>query len=251
VDSTPSTSAEAPAPSTPLTRWGLPLAQLWAAGLLSAYVHAELLGGSPPLTAGLLATLAGTPAAGLGILLALRATAARTGGATRRSDDLVVSWVMTFLFALHAALLAVAVGLLAALTPAVVVAASGLFIGLGPLLAALEPGSPMGLRTRATLASPAAWAATHRLAGRALSLAGALGLFGLTVEGPAALYLAVLPATAALALAAVVGPRRARAEAPPPESTHEARPDPARPASDVEPSGQGAEHGADEDRPSG
>jgi uncharacterized membrane protein len=247
----PSSHAEPPAPSTTLTRWGLPLAQLWAAVLLSAYVHTELLGGSPPLTAGLLATLVGTPAAGLGILLALRATAARAGGATRRSDDLVVSWVMTFLFALHAALLAVAVGLLSALTPAVVVAASGLFIGLGPLLAALEPGSPMGLRTRATLASPAVWGATHRLAGRALSLAGALGLLGLAVQGPAALYLAVLPATAALVLAAVVGPRRAPAATPSSGSAREVGPEPTRLAPVVEPGGQGAEQRDDEDRPTG
>jgi hypothetical protein len=206
----PSTeSGPASPPSTGLTRWGAPLAVVWAGVLLSAWVQGARLPAVRAPGSRLLALLLGAPATSLAALLLLRAALARTPRAPRRSDDLVVLWLVAFLFAVHALVLASATGLVRALATPTALVVAALLGGLGPLVDGLEPGSALGIRTARTLASPRAWSAAHRAAGIGLGLAALAG-FGLAALSPT-LAIAVAGAGGgfALLLGAVIGDRRA------------------------------------------
>ncbi|MCA9556194.1 MAG: SdpI family protein [Myxococcales bacterium] len=191
--------------STVGTRWGLPAVVIWAGLMLSAWVHTERLPQHTTASAGKLAAVfLGVPALQILALVGLRKVLARAGR-TSAMADLLVLWLVVFLFGLHAAILAVAVGMLESLGRGVPVAISLLLLGFGPALAFMEPGSPLGIRTRATLASPAAWRATHRFAAVVFGLAGLLAPVGLLFEGAEALYAALAPALVALSLALARG----------------------------------------------
>ncbi len=190
--------------STPLTRWFLPLGVVWAAFLLSAWVYSERL---PPDFRTASPTLLGVflvvPSVALFLLLLLR----RLGPTPSRAGDLLVLWLMTFFFLVHAAVLAVALGMLRSLVAAVPLAVSVLLLGLGPVLGQLEPGSPLGIRTAQTLAHEAAWIRTHRVAAWAFAGAGLLGLGSLFFDRWLRFGFVVLPALAALVASLVAGLR--------------------------------------------
>ena len=191
-------------PSTPATRWGLSAVVIWAGLMLSAWVHTEKLPrGHAASDAQLAVVFLSVPALQILALVGLRRLLARRGPSG--STDLLVLWLVTFLFGLHAAVLAVAVGMLTSLADAVPVAVGLLLLGFGPVLALMEPGSPLGIRTRATLASPTAWRSTPRFAGAVFVVAGLLAPSGLLFDGPTALYAALAPALGAVALSIVRG----------------------------------------------
>lgn len=185
--------------STPATRWGMPAVVIWASLMLSAWIHTDKLPEDAEVAAATLALVfLSAPAAQIIGLLGLRAALARRPPS--RNADLLVLWLMTFLFGLHAAVLAVAIGMLSSLGRAVPLAVSLLLLGVGPVLAFLEPGSPLGIRTRATLADPAVWRRAHRFAAGAFVLAGLVAPLGLLLEGVVALYAAVAPALLVVAV---------------------------------------------------
>jgi hypothetical protein len=191
--------------STPATRWGLPAVVIWAGLMLSAWVHTEKLPRGHGSSDGKVALIfLAAPLLQAVALVGLR-RALRSRGGGSGTTDLLILWLVTFLFGLHAAVLAVAIGMLDSLARAIPVAVALLLVGFGPPLALLEPGSPMGIRTRATLGSPAAWRSTHRFAAVAFALAGLGALGGLALEGTAALYAALAPGLLALALAILRG----------------------------------------------
>lgn len=187
--------------STVFTRWGLPLALIGSALLLSAYVYfVKLPEPARALTERTAATFGGAPAVALVLLLVLR-VAARLVGGTDRGTDLVIVWVLTFLFSVHAAVLAATIGMISSLKVVVPYVVGLLLLGLGPTIAALGPASPLGIRTPSTLADPGLWRRTHRLAGWLLALAGIAGLVGAQIGGPWALVAGVGPAVIALIVA--------------------------------------------------
>lgn len=211
-----------PAPSTALTRVALPLAILWSGLLLSAFVYSRLPENTQldPLR-GFISFLA-VPAISLVGFGAIRLARRKVGAVAGRGEDLVVAWVMTFLLGMHCLVLALSVGMIDSLERALPFATALLFVGLGPVLATLEHKSAMGIRTRATLASPAAWASTHRLLGWLFPIAGMAGLSAWWLSGWAALAVAVLPGVTALA--AVIAYGQTRAISPVEHGAAESRP---------------------------
>lgn len=190
--------------STWWTRWGLPVAVVWGSAMLSAWVHtSKLPPGTPDLGWRGAAFFLTGPVVQVLALIGLRR--ALTRGTPSRNADLVVLWLMAFLFGIHAAVLAVGIGLLTSLAAAVPLAVAFLFLGFGPALALLEPGSALGIRTRATLADPVAWRKTHRFAAFAFVLAGLLAPAGLWFEGMLSLYVAIVPALLAVSAAILRG----------------------------------------------
>lgn len=195
------TESEAPLPSTPTTRWYLPMLVIWSSLVLSAWVYTNRVP-EPVREAGgtrMIVIFAAVPAFSLVVLLALRAVG-RAKRKSSRSSDVLVLWVMAFLFAVHASVLAVAIGMISSLDRAIPAATGLLMFGLGPVLTSLEPGSAMGIRTRATLTREDVWRRTHRLAGKLFMGAGAVGLLGLLSEGPLLVAIAILPAVLALVI---------------------------------------------------
>ncbi len=192
------------AASSPLTRWGWPGSIIWAGLMLSAWVHTEKL--PPKLSIGtvkIVLLFVGVPALQVLSLWLLRKILTKRGDS--RGADLMVLWLMTFLFGLHATLLGTAVGLITSVGRGVPVAVALLMLGIAPALAYLEPNSPMGIRTPATLASPSAWRRTHRFAAIAFVVAGLLAPLGLLLPGVDGLLLALAPAVLAVGAAIVRG----------------------------------------------
>ncbi len=204
--------AEAALPSTLTTRWFLPLLVIWSSVLLSAWVYTNRVpedlrkaGGSR-----MIITFGVVPAASLVVFLILRAVG-RAKQRSSRSSDVLVLWITAFLFAVHASVLAVAIGMISSLDRAIPAATGLLMFGMGPVLFALEPGSAMGIRTRATLGNEDVWRRTHRLAGKLFMGAGAVGLLGLLFEGPLLVAIAIAPAVIALVISMVYASRLAAA----------------------------------------
>lgn len=213
--------------STPLTRWGGPAAMIWVGLMLSAWVHSDKLSEADAGAARLAAVMLAVPTLQVVLLVGLRRVLDRRGAG--RGADLVVLWLMTFLFGLHAAVLATAIGMLDSIGRAVPVAVGLLMFGLGPGLTALEPGSPLGIRTRSTLASTQVWRRVHRFAAGSFLVAGLIAPFGLLFEGLDALYVAVAPALLAVSVSILRGGIK-----PPPEDEAPAeRPTPDEGASDA------------------
>lgn len=195
-------------PSTAFTRWAWPGAIIWTGVMLSAWVHTEKL--SPDLKIELwklVLLLLGVPALQLLCLLLLRKVLQPHEA---RSGDLLVLWLVTFLFGLHAAILATAIGLIASIGKAVPIAVALLMLGLAPVLGHLGYKSPLGIRTSATLSDPDAWRRAHRFATVCFFVAGLAAPLGLLVQGLDALYVSVAPAVfammAAIGRAAVMQP---------------------------------------------
>ena len=182
-----------------ITRWGLPLGLIGCGILLSAFVFlAKLPPAARLITPRTVAAFLGTPAIALTVLLGLRGA---SGDRSDRSTDLVIVWVVTFLFGVHAAVLAAVIGLVPSMKAVVPSAVAILLIGLGPAIGTLQPGSPLGIRTERTLRDDALWSRTHRILGWSLGLAGLCGVIGARLGGPWALVAGVGPAVIALIFA--------------------------------------------------
>ena len=186
--------------SNVLTRWLLPLALIVCAVLLSGFVFfAKLPEHARLLTPRMLLAFLGTPTVAILILIAL--TVATRGPARHRSSDMVVVWVVTFLFGVHAAILGTMIGMVGSLRAVVPSAVAVLLLGLAPTIGTLVPGSPLGIRTIGTMADDELWRRTHRLAGGLLAVSGVSGLIGARFGGPWALVSGVGPAVIALIVA--------------------------------------------------
>ncbi len=169
--------------------------------MFSAWLYTEKLPGSVRIfTPKLGLILFSSPALSLVLLLLLRAIANRTARQSR-TGDLVITWVMAFMFGVHALVLAIGIGMIGSLGPGLCGVLALLMFGLGIVLRNVEPGSPMGIRTAATLASEAQWARVHQRAFHLFWIAGVLGLFGIFVSGPAQILLSGLPPMLALVIA--------------------------------------------------
>ncbi|MFO0727216.1 MAG: SdpI family protein [Myxococcota bacterium] len=115
--------------------------------------------------------LTGMPILALLVFAFVRAAVSTRG----RVSDLLLTWLIAFLMAIHTVLIAVAVGILSDLGVWVPVATGVLFVGLGPTMMALEPGSMMGLRVEATLKDEGVWRQIHRFLGLGFMAIGAVG----------------------------------------------------------------------------
>ncbi len=182
--------------STALTRWAWPGAIIWSGVMLSAWVHTEKFSADLKIELWkLLALLLGVPAIQLLCLLLLRKVLKPHEA---RSGDLLVLWLVTFLFGLHASILATAIGLIPSIGKAVPIAVTLLMLGIAPVLPSLEYKSPLGIRTRATLSDPELWRRAHRFAMICFVIGGLVAPLGLLVQGLDALYLSVAPAVFAV-----------------------------------------------------
>lgn len=201
-------------PSTAATRWFLPLIVIWSGLLLSAWVYTNKIPEEirEDNTKRLLVTLLTVPAASTLVLLVLRLIG-RNKRIGSRTGDMLVVWIMAFLFVVHASVLAVAIGMIESLDRTVPAACGVLLFGMGPVLFGLDHGSPMGIRTAATLASEAVWQKTHRFAAKLFGAAGVLAFAGLLVKGPLVVVVSVLPGALALVVSIVYAGRVA-GEAP-------------------------------------
>ncbi|MEM7676434.1 MAG: SdpI family protein, partial [Myxococcota bacterium] len=194
------------------TRWFLPIALISAGLLLSAFVFfAKLPEPARVVTPQLMAALGATPGLAAIVFVSLR-IAMRNVPASDASADLLVVWIVTFLFGLHAAILGAMIGMVPSLKAVVPTAVGVLLLGLGPVLGTLEPQNPLGIRTQGTLADPELWARTHRLAGWLIALAGILGLLGAQYAGRWALICGVGPAVFGLIVALGYGSQSPRKE---------------------------------------
>lgn len=195
-------------PSTAATRWFLPLFIIWAGLLLSAWVYMNRIPEALREDGGLrlLATLVAVPLFALGVLFVLR-TVGRIKQRASRSGDVLVLWVMAFLFAVHASVLAVAIQMIERLDQAIPAATGLLMFGMGPVVHTLEPFSAMGIRTKATLSSERVWRRTHHLAGKLFMASGVIGLLGLLFEGAAMVAVAIAPAALTLVISVIYAQR--------------------------------------------
>lgn len=166
------------------------MALIVAGGALSALVSARAS------TAPAHELLVGLPILALLVLLVVRAAA----GASGRVGDLVVVLLVAFLVGLHVLLLGAHLGITQRPEALVPLGTALLFVLLGPVVAGLECGSPMGLRTRATLASEVTWRRAHRSLGVAFAVAGVAGVVPLLWDAPtlSVVALGALPALAML-----------------------------------------------------
>jgi uncharacterized membrane protein len=196
---------EQPLNPSPITRWVLPLAIVWAEFLLSAFVFTRLPKEIAIDPARALVMFLSMPVLTLLGFLVFRFSMERSAAERTRSEDLIVVWIVCFLFGVHALVLALAIGMIASLQHAMPIAICVLFVGLGPVLARLEPKSAMGIRTKATLASDAAWAKVHRTVGRLFPLAGAIGLSALWLHGWPLIFASVAPALLAILAGVLYG----------------------------------------------
>lgn len=194
-------------PSTVLTRWAAPLALVGAGGGLSALAATRSAGGASS------ELLVGLPMLALLVVLVVRA-AAGPGG---RVGDLVVVLLVAFLIGLHGLLLGAHLGLTDRPEAWVPLGTALLFVMLGPVVAGLEPGSAMGLRTKATLAGAEPWRRAHRGLGVVFALAGVLGAVPSLWGAPAfaIVILGVLPVVGMVAVSVRAGREQGAAPARP------------------------------------
>lgn len=151
----------------------------------------------------------GVPLIAFAAVLAARSGEKRFGQPLSGASHLVLAWVIAFLAAVHGMVLAMSVGRLTVLMDALPLAIALFFFGLGPLVAYLEPRSPMGIRTRNTMANDAVWKKTHAVLGVLFAIAGVVGAGAhfAGLEVPIRLGAAVLPGVIALAIAIIYGAR--------------------------------------------
>ncbi|MEL7369025.1 MAG: SdpI family protein [Myxococcota bacterium] len=195
-----------------LTRWLLPVLLIAASLLLSAFVYfAKLPISARTITPKLVTALGATPGLTVLVFIGLR-VAMRKVPDTDRSADLLVLWIVTFLFGLHAAILGAVIGMVPSLKAIVPTAVGILLVGLGPVVGTLAPENPLGIRTASTLVDHDLWRRTHRLAGWLIALAGASALLGAQFAGRWALVCGVGPAVFALIVALGYGSQPPRKE---------------------------------------
>jgi uncharacterized membrane protein len=115
--------------------------------------------------------------------------------------EAIVAATLLLLFAVHVAVLAIALGYrvpVGRLAPALV---GALFVVIGVALPRTQPNRWVGFRTPQTLSSPEVWARTHRFAGRCLTVAGIAAIVAALllppVLGLAVTFAAIVAATIA------------------------------------------------------
>jgi hypothetical protein len=162
--------------STRITRWVAPGVLVLAGAALSVWVITAFPDGQALRKHPLLA--AGAPALAAAFVVLVRIAADRTG----RTGDLIVSWLVSYLMAIHGILIATTLHMLGAVELPVMVATAVLFLGLGLAMPRLEPWSAIGIRVAWTR-DPDAWRTTHRALGTDFLLIGTLAL-GLLYGAP-------------------------------------------------------------------
>lgn len=204
-------------------RWGVPAGILWSSLLLSAWVYTRRFAQLPVEVQTLALVLLGAPAAGLVLLVVVQATAQRAAqkGEPGETTDLVLIWAEACLFVLHAAVLAVVLGVLSGLVRPVAASAALFFLGLAPLFWSIEHASPVGIRTPRTMAHPGAWAAAHRVLAVGLGLAGLVAIGAAVFASIPWILAAVTAAALSLILGAVAGQRSLPVNPPPPPDVEE------------------------------
>jgi hypothetical protein len=185
----------------------IPWVITWITVLMSARVWDWLPPNAKVDPAAAIFTFAGVPLLALAVTLIGQRAEQTSASKLGRASALLLSWVITFLAAVHAMVLAQAIGKLDSVLVAMPPAIGVFFLGLGPLLAMLEPGSPMGIRTKATLGDSARWRKTHLVLGVLFAISGGLGIaasaLGLDVQ--TRLGAAVVPGVLALIVAIAYG----------------------------------------------
>lgn len=179
-------------------RWVAPIGILWFQWVLSAFVFEKRLPDplrfSPSVL--LVVALLGLPCASVFIFFAIRWVDRRTF-LQNRVSDLIVLWLITFLFLSHALVLSVVVGLRSSLHPGLAQASGGFLIGLALLLPKLPLGSPLGLYTHVSVHTSAAWQRRHRYLAYGLGVSGVGLLFSFLMPASLFFALALLPAVGA------------------------------------------------------
>ncbi|MBK6684426.1 MAG: SdpI family protein [Deltaproteobacteria bacterium] len=204
-------------------RWGVPAGILWSSLLLSAWIYTRRFAQLPVEPQALVLVLLGPPGAGLILLLVVRGAARRAAqkGEPGETTDLVLIWAEACLFALHAAVLAVVLGVVSGLVRPVAASAALFFWGLAPLFWSIEHASPVGIRTPRTMAHPAAWTAAHRVLAVGLGLAGLVAVGASLLASIPWILAAVLAAGLSLLLGAATGQRSALMNPPAPPDVEE------------------------------
>lgn len=188
----------------------LPWLIAWSTLLISARVWDQLPKGTDIPLGQAVFTFGGVPLIALATVLAASAAEKRTSTTLGRGSQFVLAWVISFLAAIHAMVLALALGKLSSLTVALPPAIAVFFLGLGPLVAMLEPKSAMGIRTKATLESDAIWRKTHLILGVSFAVAGGVGgvVSLLELEVPVRMAASAISGVAALLVAIAYAARR-------------------------------------------
>lgn len=192
-----------------MTRF-VPWVIAWATVLMSARVWDQIPKTLDVEPAQAVFTFAGVPLLAFALLLSSREAERRSGRRFGTGSSLVLAWVIAFFLAVHAMVLGQAIGKVESLMDVLPWAISVFFFGLGPFAVLLEPKSPMGVRTPATLGDDLHWKKTHAVLGGSFAIAGVVGLSGmlLGLDVPARIAASVLPGVVALIVAIAYGSRR-------------------------------------------
>lgn len=192
-----------------MTRF-VPWVIAWATVLMSARVWDQIPKNLDVETAQAVFTFAGVPVLAFALLLSAREAERRSGNRFGAGSSLVLAWVIAFFLSVHAMVLGQAIGKIESLMDLLPWAISIFFFGLGPFAVFLEPKSPMGVRTPATLGDDLRWKKTHAVLGASFAIAGVVGLSGIALglDVPARIAASVLPGVVALIVAIAYGSRR-------------------------------------------
>ncbi len=122
----------------------------------------------------------------------------------RGSYHLVMNATLTFLLAVHLAVLATALGMPVPMDRLMTVGVGVLFMILGNVLPRARPNWMFGVRTPWTLSSERVWERTHRVGGYLMFAAGAVILLAGLLAPGAPSAMTILVATLVAALGSVV-----------------------------------------------
>lgn len=182
-----------------LSRWGLPLALVWSQLMLSAFVFERRLPdglrSGPGLQVPLI--LLAVPTLSAAFLWSVRRAESRAERSSAVADALV-AWLLAFLMAAHAIVLAVVVGALGGLHPWLGVATAVLLLGLAYFFPSLPPGSPLGLNLPGRAPDPGAWFRMHLRLARGLAASAGVVLIAATRPSSLLVLAAALPTAWAL-----------------------------------------------------
>lgn len=127
-----------------------------------------------------------------GVLVAVfdRIDLVKRPGDDERPKMRVLQGTLGLMAGLHGVILGHVAGLFGDLLGALTLVLAVFWMLIGNELVRVRPNATTGIRTRWTFRSPSIWRRTHRLGGRLMVLAGALGLLGVWwLPGPLALVL--------------------------------------------------------------
>lgn len=180
-----------------MRRWWLPLGLIWAQLMLSAFVFERRLPDAVTRapSAVLLAVLFAVPAMAAGVLVYAR-RADRSLSLRSAAGDTLVLWLLTFFFAAHALVLAVAMGALSSLHPWLPLCVGGLLLGWAVILPGLPGASPFALTGGRQVTADVTRRVHHGVA-RGLALSGVLAFGSALLPSGVGLGLALVPALVA------------------------------------------------------